>query len=554
MFSSVSLKQYLLEDLIHKAEIEMRGSNFVAALSLWRIAIKLFPRCGICYKGAALACMEIDEQGEAEGLCALAARFAEDGHEPLIIKAEIEQRRGNFLAALRLWAELREKFPACPEGYEHAARACLELGEYNLAAKLLDEQMDKSGDARELSDILAACGVEGKGFAPETHDFSPGMDKNSAELAGRKCRAWGHTEKRGIKLPDIMEFLSNDCQIYAVNIVEWKREFIARLFAGSRLTFLNEKSRITAYIAEIMRLISRGKKTAFLVWGMPDCKDVIFAARKFSIPLIRVEDGFIRSVGSGLRHIPPYSLCFDSKTMYFNCWRASDLENLISRFDEKDNAELIGRARMCMDFIVNKRITKYNVDVKTDMHAIYGAKKKRRILVIGQIEDDKSIKFGCGHVRTNRELLEIAIRENPSAQIIFKNHPDLNFGRIVANSSSISDIEDDLIVLNDSKIGIDDALEGVDHVYAMTSLSGFEALLRGVKASVFGSPFYAGWGLCDDRLFNGKRRKKRSLEEVFACAYMLYPVYFLPDTGKVTTLEEILNILNTEKSLNVQAV
>ena len=32
----------------------------------------------------------------------------------------------------------------------------------------------------------------------------------------------------------------------------------------------------------------------------------------------------------------------------------------------------------------------------------------------------------------------------------------------------------------------------------MTSLTGFEALMRGVQVTCLGTPFYAGWGLTRD--------------------------------------------------------
>ena len=35
----------------------------------------------------------------------------------------------------------------------------------------------------------------------------------------------------------------------------------------------------------------------------------------------------------------------------------------------------------------------------------------------------------------------------------------------------------------------------VDEVHTLTSLTGFEALLRGIEVHAYGGPFYAGWGL-----------------------------------------------------------
>ncbi len=42
--------------------------------------------------------------------------------------------------------------------------------------------------------------------------------------------------------------------------------------------------------------------------------------------------------------------------------------------------------------------------------------------------------------------------------------------------------------------------ERAPHVYTVSSQFGFEALLAGCKVTCFGVPFYAGWGLTDDRV------------------------------------------------------
>ena len=38
----------------------------------------------------------------------------------------------------------------------------------------------------------------------------------------------------------------------------------------------------------------------------------------------------------------------------------------------------------------------------------------------------------------------------------------------------------------------------IDELHTLTSLAGFEALLRGRRVVVYGRPWYAGWGLTDD--------------------------------------------------------
>jgi capsular polysaccharide export protein len=60
----------------------------------------------------------------------------------------------------------------------------------------------------------------------------------------------------------------------------------------------------------------------------------------------------------------------------------------------------------------------------------------------------------------------------------------------------------------------------------MTSLVGFEALLRRLTVVVYGKPFYAGWGLTQDRKPISRRIRRLTLDELVAAALLLYPRYY----------------------------
>ena len=77
-----------------------------------------------------------------------------------------------------------------------------------------------------------------------------------------------------------------------------------------------------------------------------------------------------------------------------------------------------------------------------------------------------------------------------------------------------------------------DLLAAVDAVHVLTSLSGFEALLRGREVICHGIPFYAGWGLTRDMATTPPRRSRMlSLDELVAGVLLLYPRYLDPVTG-----------------------
>ena len=94
----------------------------------------------------------------------------------------------------------------------------------------------------------------------------------------------------------------------------------------------------------------------------------------------------------------------------------------------------------------------------------------------------------------------------------------------------------------------------VDEVHVLTSLAGFEALLRNKTVVCYGQPFYSGWGLTKDVYTpNRLHSRKLLLNELIAGTLILYPIYVSKVTGKFTTperaLEELITWSKTEKKL-----
>ena len=79
---------------------------------------------------------------------------------------------------------------------------------------------------------------------------------------------------------------------------------------------------------------------------------------------------------------------------------------------------------------------------------------------------------------------------------------------------------------------------------------GFEALLVGCECVCFGMPFYAGWGITDDRLTCDRRKRKLSVEEVFAGAYILYTRYVNPYSKKEIDIIETIETIAEMKEQN----
>lgn len=236
-----------------------------------------------------------------------------------------------------------------------------------------------------------------------------------------------------------------------------------------------------------------------------------------------IEDGFIRSVGLGANCVPPLSAIIDLTGIYFDPNQESDLENILQqdKFDEK----LCRRAAALKSRLIAADISKYGQgrnEIK------FADKSRYKVLVAGQVEDDRSICTG-GAGMTNLELLARARTHAPDAHIIYKPHPDVVAGHRKGHVETADALRfADEIQHN---AAITSLIEAVDGVHVITSLAGFEALLRGKAVTTHGVPFYAGWGLTKDLGDVPARRTRRlSLDELVAGTLLLYPRYTDPVT------------------------
>ncbi|WP_312841696.1 capsular polysaccharide export protein, LipB/KpsS family [Sinorhizobium psoraleae] len=124
----------------------------------------------------------------------------------------------------------------------------------------------------------------------------------------------------------------------------------------------------------------------------------------------------------------PASLIIDSRTLHYDAQNPSDLERTLETYDFAADTALMERAERGIRVLLDLRVSKYNLGKRIDIDALLGAKTKKRVLVIGQVETDAAIAFGCDRPITNNDLVRLAVAENPDAQIIYKPHPEVLHG------------------------------------------------------------------------------------------------------------------------------
>ena len=282
------------------------------------------------------------------------------------------------------------------------------------------------------------------------------------------------------------------------------------------------------------------EKSRIYIWGKKEFDEVEQYAQEKGIQIVRVEDGFIRSVGLGSDLTQPYSLVIDSRGIYFDPTQESDLEYLLNFNDFSDDE--LERAKKLRQHLIAKKLSKYNnyADVRLDLPT-----DRKIILVPGQVEDDASIRLGAKGM-TNLALLQAARECSPQAYIVFKPHPDVLAGNRVGNVAEVEALTFcDRVV---TEVSLDSVLSLCDEVHTMTSLVGFEALMRGIKVYTYGMPFYAGWGLSEDSVVCERRKRKLSIDELTAATLLLYPRYIDPLTNELCEVEVTLLGLQKEKT------
>lgn len=314
--------------------------------------------------------------------------------------------------------------------------------------------------------------------------------------------------------------------IYALGFSIYKRPIVRRFFQGSTVHFVRKAA-----------TVPQGATLA--VWGRNEPASV----RATGAKIIRLEDGFIRSVGLGADLVRPLSWVMDGCGIYYDATKPSNLESLLQTADF--DVALLGRAQALRKRLVAEGLTKYNVGAaswqRPQFHPPSREAGTRVILVPGQVESDASLTYGAPGINRNLDLLRSVRAANPEAYLIYKPHPD-----VVAGLRRKGQREDDAASCCDEVVAdvpMGELLPQVDEVHTLTSLTGFEALLRGKRVVCYGQPFYAGWGLTEDVLPVAWRTRRLSLDELVAGVLILYPVYVSRKEGSFTTPERALDEL-----------
>jgi len=355
-------------------------------------------------------------------------------------------------------------------------------------------------------------------------------------------------QHRRAEIEDILDILEADVAVpgpvaarsHAVDFTLWKRAFIADFLPKSAGSVLYAKA--GKAIRRARKDGAAGGGDAVIAWSRKS--DAALAALPDSVPVWRMEDGFIRSAGLGSDLKRPASLVVDRRGLYFDARQPSDLEHFLETATISDAQR--ARADRLVAALIAAGVSKYNVGRGGIPDVRSAAGGRDVVLVPGQVEGDASLRFGAPDISTNSELLKAVRARCPDAYILYKPHPDVLSGNredmgLDAEARGAFDLQ----ILD---VDILDCVAAADSVHVMTSLAGFEALIRGRSVVTYGLPFYAGWGLTEDRVDCPRRTRRLTLQDLVYGAMIAYPRYVDPVTGQPTTPEAIVGRLAGDSS------
>nr|WP_321461238.1 beta-3-deoxy-D-manno-oct-2-ulosonic acid transferase [uncultured Cohaesibacter sp.] len=343
------------------------------------------------------------------------------------------------------------------------------------------------------------------------------------------------------------DWMQRPAIIYGVGF--WNRKSIRGMLAHlpGKLRFCRSFERAL--------LKARQANASLFAWTTRLSDDQRAACEKAGVPIVNVEDGFIRSVGLGAAFVPAASLIMDASGIYYDPSRPSDLEIMLEHDDVSAGERARGEA--FRKTLVELGISKYNLGQRHDQAP--RSTERQVILIPGQVSDDASIlksrsdslDLQSGE-NPNLLLLKWVREHNPDAFIIFKPHPDVTSG---LRKGGLSDEE--MLTFADKierQVDIIALIRQCDILHTISSLSGFEALLRGKQVVVHGLPFYAGWGIGLDLTASPRRNRKRTLDELVFLAMIKYPQYVNPESFAACEAEETACALSGLRNHKVESL
>jgi capsular polysaccharide export protein len=282
-----------------------------------------------------------------------------------------------------------------------------------------------------------------------------------------------------------------------------------------------------------------GSSDGVVVWGQSaTAKRGDTIARHYNLPLIRIEDAFLRSLRPGRMGDAPLGLLIDPLGVHYDAAKPSLLEHILNS-DQLTDSNLLARADAAIARLQHLDLSKYNHHDPNLPLPPPGY-----VLVIDQTRGDASLRACGADQATFNAMLARAISDHPNTPIIIKSHPETTLGLRPGHFGPRHATPN--ITLLTTPVSPQKLLANASAVYTVSSQLGFEAILQNHTPTVFGTPFYAGWGLSNDITPLPNRTKTLTPAQLFAAAMIIAPTWYDPCRDRLCQLEDVINQLEAE--------
>ncbi len=251
---------------------------------------------------------------------------------------------------------------------------------------------------------------------------------------------------------------------------------------------------------------------------------------------VYIDEGFIRAFGLS-QFDPKFSYTIDDLAPYVDASQTSRLEVLLQSYQL--SAKELALSEMLLDKMMHYRISQYLSLTVAPEEVLRQGKKyyrhdKDKVLLLYQAEDDKSLIYSHGHKITLESMISLALKENPNAYLYIMKQSNAHWSKQAI--ATAKNYKDKVTIIHKNYQTLD-LLGRFDRIYTISSVLGLEAILLNKDLTCLGLPFYANWGLTDDRLKLKRRTTQRSLLEFFYLTYIHYPLYTNPYAKPATELD-----------------
>lgn len=344
--------------------------------------------------------------------------------------------------------------------------------------------------------------------------------KQAPDFLGNFIKA-NHIEFENI-IPDASRFNFNDVkQVYVYGNHAWSRH-LSSIIPDKELIFIQKPSLNAFNQRWLPAIISDLSATSILCLDSVVPRYLKQLKEEYAVHFIHFGEAIkLSPVKTANVDELPFAYFFDLKS-HFNAATSGDLETLLLAQDFSKQKKLVQESSQ----LLQERVKAFDRDIQSQLpEELLAATPVNKVLVVASLQ---AAEYG----QSNAYLIRIAQLENPGAVISYLPLDDTDRRQVLKLYPLVE------VLGVDSSIAA--SLQQVKQVYTVNAELGFEALLRGIKVTTFGKPFYAGWGLSDDRLGGVQRGKTLTVEELFAGFSLLYVHYFNPVYKKNVSYQEAL--------------